>query len=114
MRRFACQLPIEKARRWYELDDSEGARVRPAIRDCSLLLQRYCSASCKEKAMVIDPLAISICLLDWSAKGGFLGCRGPGLRISIDGHDATMRELARFIDATLETMRCAVRDEPLE
>lgn len=50
MRRFACQLPIEIARRWYGLDGSEGARVRPAIRDCSLLLQRYCSASCKEKS----------------------------------------------------------------
>ena len=98
MRRFACQLPIEKARRWYELDDSEGARVRPAIRGCSLLLQRYCSASCKEKAMVIDPLAMSICALDCGAKGGFLGCRGAGLRISIDGHDVAMRELVRFIE----------------
>lgn len=98
MRRFACQLPIEKTRRGRGLDGSEGARVRPAIRDCSLPLQRYCSASCKEKAMVIDPPAMSICLLDWGAKGGFLGCRGPGLRISIDGHDVAMRELVRFIE----------------
>lgn len=98
MRRFACQLPIEKARRWFELDDSEVARVRPAIRGCSLLLQRYYSASCKEKAMVIDPPAMSIYLLDCGAKGGFLGCRGPGLRISIDGHDVAMRELVRFIE----------------
>lgn len=48
--------------------------------------------------MVIDPLAMSICLLDCGAKGGFLGCRGPGLRISIDGHDVAMRELVRFIE----------------
>ena len=48
--------------------------------------------------MVIDPLAMSICALDCGAKGGFLGCRGAGLRISIDGHDVAMRELVRFIE----------------
>ena len=98
MRRFACQLPIEKAHGWYELDGSEGARVRPAIRDCFSLLQKYCSASCKEKAKVIDPPVMSICLLDCGAEGGFLGCRGPGLRISMDGHDVAMWELVRFIE----------------
>ena len=76
MKRFACQLPIEKAHGWYELDGSEGARVRPAIRDCFLLLQRNCSASCKEKAKVIDPPSMSICLLECGRKVDFLGVGG--------------------------------------
>ena len=67
------------------MDGSEVARVRPAIRDCSLHLQRYCSTSSKKKAKVIDPPAMSICLLECGAKGGFLGCRWPGLMISTDG-----------------------------
>ena len=52
----------------------------------------------REKAKVIDPPAMSICLLECGGKGGFLGCRRPGLRISMDGHDVAMRELVRFIE----------------
>ena len=85
MKRIARELPIEKACRWYGLDVSEGARVRSAIQYRSLHLQRYCSTSSKEKAKVIDPPAMSICLLECGAKGGFLGCRRPGLRISMAG-----------------------------
>ena len=52
----------------------------------------------RKKTKVIDPPVMSICLLDCGAKGGFLGCRWPGLRISMDGHDVTMQELVRFIE----------------
>lgn len=48
--------------------------------------------------MVIDPPAMSICLLDCGAKGGFLGCLRLGLSISIDRHDVAMWELVRFIE----------------
>lgn len=50
-----------------------------------------------KKAKVIDPPSMSICLLECGVKGGFLGCRWPGLRLSMDGHDVTMRELVRFM-----------------
>lgn len=50
------------------------------------------------KAKVIDPPAMSIRLLECGAKGGFLGCRRPGLSISIDRHDVAMWELVRFIE----------------
>ena len=80
------------------MDDSEGAQVRPAIQDCSLLLQRNCRDSCKEKAKVIDPPAKSLRSLGCGAKSRFLGCLRLGLSISIDRHDVAMRELVRFIE----------------
>lgn len=98
MRRFARVSPIEKARKGYGLDGSEGARVCLAIQDRSLFRKRHCNASCKEKVKVIDPPVMSSCSLECGAKGGFLGCRWPGLSISIDRHDVAMRELVRLIE----------------
>ena len=84
--------PIGDAPRWHALN---SLRAACAFGDKGSLFvsAMIFHASCKAKLKFIAPPTISPCSYESSVKRGVLGCRQPGLSISISRHKVVLRQV---------------------
>lgn len=84
--------PIGDAFRWHALN---SLRVACSFGDKGSLFvsAMIFHASCKAKLKFIAPSTISLCSYESSVKRGVLGCRRPGLSISISRHKVVLRQV---------------------